>query len=57
MQPTPTINHNVIVTKARTRINYPPINPGDIIAESENTRWVVIDANCTQDCVQMFIAK
>lgn len=47
MQPTPTINHNVIVTKART-INYPPINPGDIIVESENTRWVVIDANCTQ---------
>ena len=42
IQPTQNINHKVKVTSARL-INYPLVQPQDVIVEDENNRWIVIE--------------
>lgn len=47
LQLTPTINHTPSLITMRT-ISYPPINPGDLVVDSENHRSIVISSTPTQ---------
>lgn len=47
LQKTPDIDHTLNIAKLRT-ISYPSLNPGDILVDSENHRWSVINVDITQ---------